>query len=290
MFRLVLFIGLIIGSLVSVQAETPNNSISQWKKWAWQPLFNHSHNQEGGHAPTKPLPSVPNEERHRQFLRELVALMTNEVFGGNGESISQQENDQLLRRLVLEQLKAVDLLKVIQEYNQVELPELQALCKQSLEACDDGRAVLVAFLDVQNRIEEIENGRLDLRGLPEPQREVFASERFLCFYYDIHDDKFREKFKAEQIQSLRDFVQTPGVEQRREILDKGLVQTVFAYFDGSSANRDASLERPYYSESELTSITKDWDKRMIVAKCWRRDRVLDWKRGYLLQTMPEVLR
>lgn len=124
------------------------------KKWAWKPLFNHSTMKSEG-----PLRGAEKSSFQRELLLQLVAFLENAEKGSGGDLVSQEENDQLLRALVRLQAKAVDQLELIQRYQNRDLPEILKMCAASRVACDEGYSVLTGFLDVQNRMEEIEADR-----------------------------------------------------------------------------------------------------------------------------------
>lgn len=239
------------------QAE-PAGSVPS-KQWAWKPLFNHGVS-GGDRAPF----ATEAKNNRTLFLDQLASFLEIKESKVEGEFVNQEENDQLLRQLVEYQFKATDLLALIAHYSSGDHDKIKTICLQSVERCDDGRKVLMAFLDVQNRIEELEAGRMDLRGLPPEQFEAYASSQFLCFYYDIRSAQFREQFKKEHSELLKKMV--------------------------NEAKDLTTYEDPHLSEAQVTALTEGWEKRMIVARCWRKERVLEWKNNYLQRQMPEVLR
>ncbi len=273
MNKWMLVISIVLMTVLATASEFSSSSGSG-NKWAWKPLFNHNANRVGDAG-------VKAASKNR-ILKKLAEFLKNEQVGSDGEFVSQEENDVLLRMIVAAQLKSVDLVQVIEDYNTQKLPDVRELCLTSQMQCDDGRNVLVSFMQVQNRIEEIEAGRLDLEGMPEEQKEIFMGRNFLCFYYDFQDAIALEKFRIEHLKEVHSSVERVKVRE-----DHGLVPLLFRVVAGE--NNEPTVERPMYSEAEITSILQGWDQRLIVAKCWTRERVQQWKNDILKDLMPEVL-
>jgi hypothetical protein len=260
--------------LMTVLAAAGELGSTSGKKWAWKPLFNHNAN--------RVVDGTVKDSSKGAILKKLVEFLKNEDFGIDGEFVSQKENDVLLRMVVAAQLKAVEMVQLIQDYNSQASQAVKEICLTSLMQCEDGRNVLVSFMQIQNRIEEIEAGRVDLEGMPEEQKEVFLGRNFLCFYYDFQETTYLEKFKKQHIEELRSFVKKVKARE-----DHGLVQSLFKAVTGESSEHP--VESPMFSETEITSILQGWDQRLIVAKCWTRERIQQWKKGFLKTSMPEVL-
>lgn len=272
------FRNLLVSILLFFQAIVTYGVSSGERHWAWRPLFNHRTADS-----VTPVDLQRQENAKVELQKKLIHFLENNKNGVGSEYISQEELAELLRDIVAAQLKQKDLLGLIQDYSSRKLTEVGELCRQDKLRCQDGYSVLVSFLAVQNRMEEIESGQLDVHYLPEAQREVFSRNRFLCFYYDFLTEKAIGDFKKAEIDQLRTFTKTVTPEDQRS-----LVQTVVDLVKGRSSEPEV-IEKPLLSESEITSILQGWDQRLLVAKCWRRERILQWKGGFLLQQMPEVL-
>lgn len=254
------------------------NQVIPTKNWAWKPLFNHQ-------VASSKLANESYASVKQELFVMLAQYLTNSEVGVDGEFISQNETNSLLRYIVSKQIKAIDLLRLLQDYSKPSNVQLNELCLHDFERCEDGRQILVSFLDVQNRVEEIETGRLDVEGLPDAQREAFLGNQFLCFYYDFQTAGAIEKFKQDQLVELKAFVKKVQVNQ-----DRGLVQSLIRGLAGDdNIFGDKIEERPAVSEAEITAVLTGWEHRLIVARCWTKARILEWKTGFLKTSMPEVL-
>ncbi len=281
------------------QGAKKGSTTSYNNKISYYPLFNHSEK-----SPLKSYFSPTKEIEKKELIKKLIDFLTNSQMGSmtHYEYVSQTENDALLKEMVKAQLKQKDLIELFEEYEQTALPKIkerllsdtasqQAIIDQSFE---DGKRVLNAFIDVQNRIEKIENNLWNLKELTEELRKAYSGKNFKC-YYSLYTKTDLERYKTKTIQEhdkfikeQESFLREMDQENINKNSDRALINDFKTRFLDKTKQELEIVDSNDITDKEVKSLLEgSWSQRIIVARCFVNSVVKDYKDQLLKHYLPE---
>jgi hypothetical protein len=245
----------------------------------WFFLFNHAEQTPKNQDVMIDTRALTKNSAKAQILLKLGEFLDNEVQpDGHDQFVDQVESDELLQMVVDGQLKSGDLMSLIGQYdtgaNFNFKSNVQFKCSEDPK-CQDGHDVLFSFFQVQNQIEALETGRLELAGLTPEQFSMISLNKILCFYYRFSNAAGAEQFRRKQFKELKAALSDePGKIPKAS--DRAL-------FRITSVGRNSStlLEKlkPKFTDEQITGLIGTPGERLVVARCMQRESLLTWKQS-----------